>query len=1019
MHLRFVICWVLLNLGKSKQSEGESFFLRLVDGDSICSGRVELFYNETWGTICDDYWDMPDAVVVCRQIQCGFAQSARGSSQFGEGPGVIWLDDVECVGSESNLRQCKIRTVGEHNCNHVEDAGVICNPEHPPKPSIYSGKKSGVFIKGEDLKIKCSTLGFYTATMFYLYKDNGPLPLLTKSPASRHFTATFHLANITDGHSGNYSCRYDSNISGKTYSSEQSENVDIMLREYLPAPEIVYSQASNVIIEGQDITLRCQTQEKYEQCRFHLYKDDETNPIDSQMASNTQSFVLFNVTEIGQQDEGSYFCKYEVIVNKQLQFNSSFSTHLNITVQDGVKLRLSNRDSACEGELEVLYNATWGKVCGRGWHISEAEVVCRHLGCGFGKSAVSTERYGFGTDDVKLNYVHCQGTEKLLWNCRSLSWSENTCFDHFRAHVTCSEQPLKPSVTVYRMPSIYMPGENVTIQCTIAPYYIGSQMFLHKVGEKKALLSVPVPPNQKSANFTIVDVQTKQTGNYTCSYDIDISETVFKSEPSDPQAITVRDEPPEPTLSVEKDPPNYLPGQEISLQCRAPVYFTVSQYYLYKDTKNNFVRSHLVTDQDIPAVFQITAENSKEEGEYMCQYETNSTGKLYNSTLSDHIKISVAADIKLRLADGGRPCSGRIECFVNDTWATICDEEWDLAEAEVACRQLHCGFARSATRSGSFGEGSGPAWAKNIACNGTETYLWVCPYEAVYPQLCPMRNDVGVVCSDQPLQPAIYIRRPSGRFSQGENVTIDCKAPSFYQGATFFLYKTNQEAYLQSLKADDNSNTVAFLLTKISTFHEGSYTCSYQVVRDGRPSTSDISSQVKISVIDKPPKPRIDFVASLGQFSIGETALVRCIAPSAYYGVTFVLSKVENSGYITTAIVKTPGYSTILYIKDIRSKSQGDYVCMYQITRSGIVYNSTLSERKSLTVSGKPCFIKSYRPIDPTCPHWPTCLIYTNPTCCPRLAHIPPNLSHPYTCPNVVIVPASTTSSGSSFHTPV
>ncbi|GCC47166.1 hypothetical protein chiPu_0031235, partial [Chiloscyllium punctatum] len=70
---------------------------------------------------------MPDVVVVCRQLSCGFAQSARGTAQFGEGTEEIWLDDVKCLGTESHLQQCRIRPLGEHNCNHVEDAGVICN----------------------------------------------------------------------------------------------------------------------------------------------------------------------------------------------------------------------------------------------------------------------------------------------------------------------------------------------------------------------------------------------------------------------------------------------------------------------------------------------------------------------------------------------------------------------------------------------------------------------------------------------------------------------------------------------------------------------------------------------------------------------------------------------------------------------------------------------------------------------------------------------------------------------------
>ncbi|XP_051864809.1 immunoglobulin superfamily member 1-like isoform X2 [Pristis pectinata] len=896
---------------------------------------------------------MADAVVVCRQINCGFAESARGSSQFGEGVDDIWLDDVECVGTETNLRQCQIRPIGEHNCNHIEDAGVICNPDHPPKPTIYNGKRSGVFIKGEDLKIKCSTQGFYTSTMFYLYKDNGNTPVITKNPTKRQFTATFVISNITEKHKGNYSCSYDSQISGRTFRSAKSDNIDVLLKEFLPPPEITHFRTPSVIVEGQDITFRCEAPEQYDECKFYLYKDNENNLISSQTASDSLSQATFNITQIQKSDGGSYFCKYEVFLSKHLHLNSSLSSSLNITVQGGIKIRLANKDKDCDGEVEVYFNGTWGKVCGNGWHIAEAQVVCRQLGCGFAKSASPSERYPMGVNEVQLNYVHCLGTETLLWNCHSLSWTENTCYGYFRAEVTCSEQPLKPLISVFRSPSVYMPGENVTVQCTFSSFYTGSQMFLYKVSEKKPLLSMLIPENEKSVNFTIVNVQSKNSGNYTCNYEIDVSELIFSSEQSDQQTITVKDEPPEPVLSVENYPPSYLPGQEISLHCIAPIYFKVHNYYLFKDDKKNCIRSHAVTAEDSIALFKITAESSKEEGDYTCQYETNSTGKLYNSSHSDPVKITVVADIKLRLADGPGPCSGRIECFVNATWRTICDSNWDLPDADVACRQLHCGFARSVTRSGDFGEGVGPAWAENFNCKGTETYLWGCPYDAVHPHLCAMKNDAGVTCSDQPLKPNINMRRTPGKISQGENVTIDCSSPTFYQGATFYLYKVGQPAHVQSMKAAATSNGVTFVITQINTAHEGFYTCTYQVERDGRSYTSDRSDRVQVIVIDKPPKPNIEMLRPSGVYSIGETVGVRCTAHNAYVGMVFVLFKIEKSAYITAAVAKTPGFSTLLYLKDIRSKDQGDYICIYQLTRLGKVYNSTRSDRKQLTVSNE------------------------------------------------------------------
>ncbi len=76
--------------------------------------------------VCDDDWDMNDAAVVCRQLQCGSVISAHGAA-FGPGSGSIWLDDVKCSGSEATLTQCPHRGLGNHDCNHRQDAGVVCS----------------------------------------------------------------------------------------------------------------------------------------------------------------------------------------------------------------------------------------------------------------------------------------------------------------------------------------------------------------------------------------------------------------------------------------------------------------------------------------------------------------------------------------------------------------------------------------------------------------------------------------------------------------------------------------------------------------------------------------------------------------------------------------------------------------------------------------------------------------------------------------------------------------------------
>ncbi|VDI25914.1 Hypothetical predicted protein, partial [Mytilus galloprovincialis] len=98
--------------------------LRITDGFAENQGRLEIKYKGEWGTVCDNQFDNVDAEVACRQLgYCsGFMIPAN---KVDDGIGTIWLNNVNCSGSESELLNCTFNTDAS-NCRHYGDVGIHC-----------------------------------------------------------------------------------------------------------------------------------------------------------------------------------------------------------------------------------------------------------------------------------------------------------------------------------------------------------------------------------------------------------------------------------------------------------------------------------------------------------------------------------------------------------------------------------------------------------------------------------------------------------------------------------------------------------------------------------------------------------------------------------------------------------------------------------------------------------------------------------------------------------------------------
>ena len=129
--------------------------------------------------------------------------------------------------------------------------------------------------------------------------------------------------------------------------------------------------------------------------------------------------------------------------------------------------------------------------------------------------------------------------------------------------------------------------------------------------------------------------------------------------------------------------------------------------------------------------------------------------RLWMTFVCAYVHIPIYVDVtsndtegSVRLVGGDTTLEGRVEVFLLGQWGTVCDYNWDLADATVVCHQLGHVKAVEAPKSSFFGAGSGPSWYHSMYCTGTERNLTECSkYISNFGSACSHSQAAGAVCS--------------------------------------------------------------------------------------------------------------------------------------------------------------------------------------------------------------------------------------------------------------------------------
>nr|XP_025958685.1 lysyl oxidase homolog 4 [Dromaius novaehollandiae] len=356
-------------------------------------GRLEVLYQGRWGTVCDDGFDFHAATVACRQLGYAAAITWTHSATYGQGEGPIWLDNVQCGGSEASLGDCVHNGWGASDCHHGEDAGVVCSgPRQPPN---LPGEAPGPSL--EEVRLKP-----------VLARAKLSVPVMEGAVEVKHAGRWRQVCDAGW-------TRNNSRVVCGMLGFPREKGVDTNF----------YRKLWNMKLKDPSSSLRNLSQQN----SFWVHRVQ---------CRGSEPHLAHCTSQVAPAAPRQPACPRGMhAIVSCLPGTPRGKPPRKATLAKGLLVRLRAGAHAGEGRVEVLRNGQWGTVCGKRWDLLAASVVCRQLGYGTAKQALAGAQMGQGLGPIHLSEVRCTGHERSLGECHYQDAEQSGCGHEADAAVRC------------------------------------------------------------------------------------------------------------------------------------------------------------------------------------------------------------------------------------------------------------------------------------------------------------------------------------------------------------------------------------------------------------------------------------------------------------------------------------------------------------------------------------------------------------------------------------------------------